>query len=135
MTEPKDQGAVSEASIASHWKEEEFLHPPAEFVAQANMADPGVFERFSEKNFPNCFREYSDLLSWDKDWHTILDTSKPPFFNWFVGGKLNASYNCVDRHLAKHRNKAAFIWVAEPEDETDRVITYQELWVRVNEFA
>jgi acetyl-CoA synthetase len=135
MSEVKDQRDVSEAQIASHWKEEEFLHPPVDFVAQANIADPAVFERFSEKNFPECFREYADLLDWDQYWHTILDSSNPPFFKWFAGGRLNASYNCVDRHLKKHRNKAAFIWVAEPESEADRVITYQELWVRVNEFA
>ena len=52
-----------------------------------------------------------------------------------MGGKLNASYNCVDRHLAKHRNKAAFIWVPELEEEADTVVTYQDLWVKVNEFA
>ncbi|MDE1858401.1 MAG: acetate--CoA ligase, partial [Thaumarchaeota archaeon] len=57
------------------------------------------------------------------------------FWKWFVGGKLNASYNCVDRHLAKYGNKAALIWVPEPEDEAHQVITYQELYRRVNEFA
>ena len=135
MAEVKDQQDVSEAQIASHWKEEELLYPPVDFIAQANMADPTVHERFSQKNFPECFREYAELLDWDQYWHTTLDSSNPPFFKWWAGGKLNASYNCVDRHLKKHRNKAAFIWVAEPESEPDRVITYQELWVRVNEFA
>jgi len=135
MAETREQVEVSEAAIAAHWKEEGFLYPPPRFTAQANMADPEVFERFSEKNFPDYFREYAELLTWDQYWHTILDSSNPPFFKWFVGGRLNASYNCIDRHLAKYRNKAAFIWVAEPEDEPDRVITYQELWVRVNEFA
>ncbi len=65
----------------------------------------------------------------------IVDTSNAPFWKWFVGGKLNASYNCVDRHLAKYRNKAAFIWVPEPEDQVTQAITYQELYKRVNEFA
>ena len=135
MAEASEQVEVSEAQIASHWKEEELIHPSAPFIAQANMSDPDVFERFSEKNFPEYFREYADLLSWDQEWHTTLDTSDPPFWNWFVGGKLNASYNCVDRHLASSRNKAAFIWVSEQEQEDDRVITYQDLYVRVNEFA
>jgi acetyl-CoA synthetase len=135
MTQTNDQSEVSEAQIASHWKEEEFVHPSPAFIAQANLADPGALERFSEKNFPECFREYADLLTWDKYWHTTLDTSNPPFWKWWVGGKLNASYNCVDRHLAKAKNKAAFIWVAEQEDEPDQVITYQELFVRVNEMA
>ena len=125
----------SENSIGVHWKEEEHIAPPVKFVAQANMADPGIFERFSEKNFPECYREYADLLTWDKYWHTTLDASNPPFWKWFVGGKLNASYNCVDRHLAKYPNKAAIIFVPEPEDDSDEVITYQELYVRVNEFA
>ena len=49
--------------------------------------------------------------------------------------ELNASYNCVDRHLEKHKNKAALIWVPEPEDVPHVVITYQELYRRVNEFA
>jgi acetyl-CoA synthetase len=126
---------TSEAQIAVHWKEEEYILPPVRFVGQANLADPAVVERFSEKNFPECFREYADLLSWDHYWHTTLDTSKPPFWKWFVGGRLNASYNCADRHLAKYRNKAALIFVPEPEDEPIRAVTYQELYTRVNEVA
>ncbi len=126
---------VSEAEIAVHWREEEFFSPPPKFIGQANANDPAIFERFAEKNFPECFKEYADLLTWDKYWHTTLDTSNAPFWKWFVGGKLNASFNCVDRHLAKHRNKAAFIWVPEPESEQTLVITYQELYKRVNEFA
>jgi acetyl-CoA synthetase len=92
-------------------------------------------ERFGEKNFPECYKEYADLLSWDEYWHTTLDTSEPPFWKWFVGGKLNVSYNCVDRHLAKYKNKAAIIFVPEPEGDAPVVVTYQELWVRVNEMA
>ena len=126
---------VSEAQIAVHWREEEYYHPPAKFIGQANASDPAIFERFQEKNFPECFKEYADLLTWDKYWQTTLDTSNPPFWKWFVGGRLNASYNCVDRHLAKYRNKAAFIWVPEPESEETKAITYQELYKRVNEFA
>jgi acetyl-CoA synthetase len=126
---------VSESEIAVHWREEEYFAPPAKFIGQANASDPAIFERFSEKNFPECFKEYADLLTWDEYWHTTLDTSNPPFWKWFVGGRLNASYNCVDRHLAKYRNKAAFIWVPEPEDQVTQAITYQELYKRVNEFA
>jgi len=131
----KRQAGVTEAQIAVHWKEEDYFPPSAKFIGQANAADPGILERFSEEHFPECFKEYADLLTWDKYWHTTLDTSNAPFWKWFVGGRLNACYNCVDRHLAKNRNKAAFIWVPEPEEEEDRVITYQELYVQVNEFA
>ncbi len=126
---------VSEAEIAVHWREEEYFAPSPKFIGQANSSDPAIFERFSETNFPECFKEYADLLTWDHYWHTTLDTSNAPFWKWFVGGKLNASYNCVDRHLAKYRDKAAIIWVPEPENEVTQAITYQELYKRVNEFA
>src|SRR5271165_3005591 len=127
--------ALTEAQIAVHWKEEEYVRPPARFIAQANLNDPRTVERFSEKNFPECFREYAELLHWDQYWHTTLDTEHPPFWKWFVGGRLNVSYNCVDRHLAKWKSKAALIFVPEPEDENHVVITYQELYRRVNEVA
>ncbi|HEX9219018.1 MAG TPA: AMP-binding protein, partial [Gemmatimonadaceae bacterium] len=130
-----EDAQVSEAQIAAHWREEEKYSPPATFIAQANGADPALFERFSEEHFPECFKEYADLLTWDHYWHTTLDTSNPPFWKWFVGGKLNACFNCVDRHLAKYRNKAAFIWVPEPEDQVTQSITYHELYSRVNEMA
>ena len=107
MVDANENVEVSEAQIASHWREEERIHPSTGFISQANIADPAVFERFTEDKFPEYFREYADLLSWDKYWHTTLDTSNPPFWKWFSGGKLNASYNCVDRHLEEHKNKAA----------------------------
>jgi acetyl-CoA synthetase len=129
------EAAVSEAQIAVHWREEEYYDPPASFIAQANANDPAIRERFSEEHFPECFREYADLLSWDEPWHTTLDTSNPPFWKWFVGGRLNASFNCVDRHLASSAEKAAIIWVPEPESEETRTVSYQELYRRVNEFA
>ncbi len=131
----EDGTGTNEAQIAVHWKEEEYVHPSATFIGQANLTDPAIVERFSEKHFPECFREYADLLSWDRYWHTTLDTSDPPFWKWFVGGKLNVSYNCVDRHLAKYKNKAALIFVPELEDEPASTVTYQELFIRVNEVA
>jgi acetyl-CoA synthetase len=126
---------TSEAEIAVHWGEEEYFHPTTEFVAQANMTDPGVFDRFSLENFPNCFKEYADLLDWYEYWDTILDTSDAPCWKWFAGGRINASYNCVDRHLAANKNKTAIHFVPELEEEKIEHITYQELYVRVNEFA
>jgi acetyl-CoA synthetase len=125
----------SEALIAVHWREEEYYEPPATFVQQANASDPAILEQFSEDKFPECFRAYGELLDWYKPWHTTLDTSNAPFWKWFVGGELNASYNCVDRHLADKANKAALIWVPEPETEAHVTITYRELYARVNEFA
>ncbi|HLI70768.1 MAG TPA: acetate--CoA ligase [Ktedonobacteraceae bacterium] len=135
MANEQEEAFVSETQIAVHWREEEYYQPSPKFIGQANASDPSIYERFSEEHFPECFREYADLLTWDQYWHTTLDTSNPPFWKWFVGGKLNACYNCVDRHLATDRNKAALIWVPEPESEATLAITYQELYMRVNEFA
>src|SRR5271157_5011246 len=136
MAEEKEKGVeTSEAEIAVHWGEEEFYKPSTKFIAQANMTDESIYDRFSLENFPNCFKEYADMLTWYKYWDVMLDTSDAPCFKWFKGGLINASYNCIDRHLAKNKNKTAIHFV--PELETDKVehITYQELYVRVNEFA
>ncbi|HWY42653.1 MAG TPA: acetate--CoA ligase [Candidatus Sulfotelmatobacter sp.] len=136
-TKPKQAKTreLTEAQIAVHWKEEEYFYPTKEFKAQANLTDSSFIKKFSEKNFPQCFDAYANLLNWDRKWTKTLDTSNPPFWKWFTGGKLNASYNCVDRHLAEHKNKAAFIFVPEPEHESMQVLTYRELYIRVNETA
>jgi acetyl-CoA synthetase len=135
MTETPEEQQVSEAQIAVHWREEEYYEPPEAFVRQANANDPAIFDRFTEDKFPECFREYADLLTWDEPWHTTLDTSNPPFWKWFVGGRLNACYNCVDRHAESRPDKDAIIWVSEPESDEPVHITYGELLSRVNEFA
>jgi acetyl-CoA synthetase len=134
MTE-NSETPVSESQIAVHWREEEYYPPPEKFVAQANANDPAIIERFTEDKFPDCFTEYADLLTWDKPWDTVLDTSKAPFWKWFGGGKLNASYNCVDRHAAANPDKTAVIWVPELEDDATVYISYGDLLRRVNEFA
>ncbi len=134
MTENSDL-EVSESQIAVHWREEEYYQPPPAFVAQANANDPAILERFGEDKFPECFTEYANLLDWDKTWDTVLDTSNAPFWKWFVGGKLNACYNCVDRHAAANPDKTAIIWVPELESDETVHISYGELLRRVNEFA
>jgi acetyl-CoA synthetase len=135
VSSKEDEMRLTEAEIAVHWKEEGYFYPNPKFVGQANLTDPTATDRFSEKHFPECYREYAELLTWDKYWQTTLDTSNAPFWKWFVGGKLNASYNCIDRHLERYANKAAFIWVSEDENEPIITLTYQELYVRVNEMA
>ena len=75
------------------------------------------------------------MLDSYKPYIKILDSDRPPFLKWFTGGKINASYNCIDRHLAKYKNKTAIHFVPEPEDEAIQHITFQELYVKVNEFA
>src|SRR5499427_5005538 len=134
MTESQDSQA-NEAQIAVHWREEEYIYPPEGFIAQANANDPAIYDRFAEDKFPDCFKEYADLVSWDEPWQTLLDTSNPPFWKWFTGGKLNASYNCVDRHAEATPDKPALIWVQEPETDPKVFISYADLYRRVNDFA
>src|SRR3990170_1957052 len=133
--EEPGSGEVTEAQIAVHWREEGTFAPPKEFIAQANLTDKSVFKRFAIDRFPGYFREFAELLDWYKKWDKLFDGSKPPFWRWFVGGRINASYNCIDRHLAAHKNKTAIHFVSEAENEAIQHITYQELYVRVNEFA
>jgi acetyl-CoA synthetase len=134
MTEsPETQ--VSETQIAVHWREEEYVYPPQSFIDQANANDPAIFDRFSEENYPDCFKEYADLLTWDKPWDTMLDTSNAPFWKWFVGGKLNASYNCVDRHAEANPEKTAIVFVPELEEDEHVHVSYSDLLRQVNEFA
>jgi acetyl-CoA synthetase len=138
-SEPQVSGGgvpqVSESQIAVHWREEAYLQPPESFVRQANAGDPVILERFREDNYPDCFTEYADLLHWDEPWHTVLDTSDAPFWKWFAGGKLNASYNCVDRHAAASPDKTAIIFVPELESDEQVRISYGELLRQVSEFA
>jgi acetyl-CoA synthetase len=129
------EAALSEAQIAVHWREEEYFPPPESMIAQANANDPAILERFREQRYPDCFVEYAEMLQWDRKWDAILDTSDPPFWKWWVGGRLNVCANCVDRHLASRGDENALIWVPEPEDAEPQEISYQELHRRVNEFA
>jgi acetyl-CoA synthetase len=135
MSDTEETPQVSESQIAVHWREEEYFPPPPAFVQQANASDPAILDRFTEDKFPDCFTEYADLLSWDERWDTVLDTSNAPFWKWFVGGKLNASYNCVDRHAAANPDKTAVIFVPELEDDSTVYLSYGGLLRRVNEFA
>jgi acetyl-CoA synthetase len=130
-----EQPEYSETEIAVHWREEEYVPPASRMRAQANARDEAILERFTEEHFPACFEEYAELLSWDRRWDAILDDSKPPFFRWWVGGRLNACVNCVDRHVAERGDRDALIWIPEREDEPTQAITYSDLHRRTNEFA
>jgi len=135
MSDDKKVIETSESEIAVHWQEEEYLYPPPAFVGQANLTDPSVFERFSLDNFPDCYTEFAELLTWYKYWDEVLDTSDAPCWKWFRGGKLNASFNCIDRHLDQYKNKTAIHFVPELEEEAVQHVTFQELYIRVNEMA
>ncbi len=117
--------------IESRLSEQEYFRPPTEFVGQANVSDPDVYDRFAD--FPEGFEEYAELLDWDDHWDETFDGSDPPFFEWFVGGELNASYNCIDRHLEERKNQVALLWEGEGGDQ--RNITYRDLYRQVNQMA
>ncbi len=105
---------------------EEIFHPGIESYKQ-------VYRESLEK--PDQFWEkHAEVLDWHRKWDRVLDDSNPPFFKWFPGGKLNVSYNALDRHVRKNRrNKAAYIWVGENGEE--KIVTYDGLYLRVNNFA
>jgi acetyl-CoA synthetase len=106
--------------------------PPPAFAAQAVVRDPNVYQR-SHEDPDGFWAEAADRLDWFKRWDTVLEWNAP-WAKWFVGGQINASYNCVDRHDATwRRNKAAIVWEGEPGDA--RVLTYRDLYREVNRAA
>ena len=108
-------------------------HPPApEFTKQANVRDPKIYKD-AERDLEAFWAKQAAELDWFIKWKRVLDW-KVPDAKWFVGGKLNASYNCVDRHITGPRkNKAALIWIGEPGDR--KTYTYWDLYRQVNKFA
>ena len=127
---PENQDVELEARLEDRAR----FEPPESFVEQANVSDPSVYERF-EDEWPECWEEAAALLDWDESYDEVLDDSNPPFYEWFTGGQLNASANCLDRHLDERGDEAAIEWVGEPTDEENRTYTYEELHREVNEFA
>ena len=119
-------------SIESLLHEDRTFPPSEEFKKQANISDPKVYEE--ARRDPEAFwAKFAGELDWFKKWDRVLDWD-PPFAKWFVGGKLNVSYNCLDRHLKTARcNKAAIIWEGEPGDRA--VYTYRDLYREVCKFA
>ena len=113
-------------------REERRFAPSAAFTAAANINDPGIYEKAAAD--PEAFwAGVAKDLDWSEPWTQVLDW-KPPHAKWFVGGKLNASVNCVDRHVrGPRRNKAALIWEGEPGDR--RTLTYFDLYRQVSQFA
>lgn len=114
-------------------EESRTYEPSAEFRSQAHLNDPLIYATAAED--PVAFwEEQAKQLSWTQPWSQVLDDSGAPFFRWFVGGKLNACYNCVDRHVeAGLGEKPAIICETEPGDH--RIYTYSETLVEVSKIA
>ena len=113
-------------------KEDRRFPPTDAWTRQANVNDPSIYERAAAD--PEAFwAAFARELDWMEPWTRVLEW-KSPHAKWFVGGKLNASVNCLDRHIrGPRRNKAAFVWEGEPGDR--RTLTYWDLYRQVNAFA
>ena len=128
MTDENGDGQL-EARLA----EQEAFEPGDDFVEQANVSDESIYDEF-EDNWPECWTRAADLLDWDEEYTEVLDDSNEPFYEWFADGTLNASYNCIDRHVESgDKNRVAIKW--EGEHGATRTYTYQDLYREVNEFA
>ncbi|PZS04665.1 MAG: acetyl-coenzyme A synthetase, partial [Chloroflexi bacterium] len=111
---------------------EDRQHPPSkEFTQQANVRDPKVYEE-ANADFEGFWAKHAGELDWFQKWDTVLEWDVP-WAKWFVGGKINASYNCLDRNLQERGQKNAIIW--EAEDGGQRSYTYQQLHQEVCKFA
>jgi acetyl-CoA synthetase len=112
--------------------EHRVVEASAEFKARAVVRDDSVYEE-AERDPEAFWESFARELEWSAPWSRVLDW-KPPFARWFVDGKINASVNCLDRHVrTARRNKAALIWEGEPGDR--RTLTYWDLFREVNRFA
>jgi len=120
------------ATIDVLLSEKRSFAPPKGFAAHANAKSAALYAKGAKD--PEAFwADWAKQLTWDKPWKKVLDW-KPPHAKWFLGGKLNASVNCLDRHIdGFRRTKAAIVWEGEPGDR--RTLTYRELYVEVNKFA
>ncbi|MBW4547604.1 MAG: acetate--CoA ligase [Symplocastrum torsivum CPER-KK1] len=128
---------MSQPTIESILQEKRIFPPPAEFSQKAQIKSLEEYQQLYEKAKADPQKFWADLaeteLDWFQKWDTVLDW-QPPFAKWFVGGKINISYNCLDRHLTTwRRNKAALIWEGEPGDS--RTLTYAQLHREVCQFA
>jgi acetyl-CoA synthetase len=107
--------------------------PSAEFREHALLNDPAIYEE-AERDWQGWWVKQAEELHWFKKWDTVLDDSNPPFYKWFVGGQLNVSYNCLDRHVEAGRgDRVALNWLGE--DGSERTLTYADILADVERFA
>ena len=121
-----------EVQLEARLEEQDVFEPPESFVEQANVADPAIYDEF-EAEGPDAWARAAELLDWEDEWDEVLDDSDAPFYEWFTGGTLNASANCLDRHLDDRGEAAAIEWVGELGET--RTYSYAQLHREVNEFA
>ena len=125
-------GATIEQELGQLLEQETFP-PPEEFRERAVYSDPSIYDA-AERDPEGFWAQQAEALHWDRRWDQVLDWSNPPFAKWFVGGRLNVSYNCLDRHVeAGLGERVAFHWCGEEGEERD--VTYAALHADVQRFA
>ncbi len=133
-TEPQapPEGEALDRELAELLEVETF-EPSAEFREHALLSDPAVYEE-AARDPQAWWAGQAKRLHWFEPWETVLDDSNPPFYKWFVGGRLNVSYNCLDRHVLEGRGeRVAYHWRGEEGQERD--LTYAELLAEVQRLA
>ncbi len=107
---------------------QQVYEPPEEFAKNANIQDPEIWDKVAE-DYEGFWEGWARELHWFQEWDQVHNWD-PPFTQWFVGGKLNASYNCLDRHIEDGKgDKQALVWVGDEPDH-QQTYTYNELWPR-----
>src|SRR6202167_412322 len=132
-TEPRPAASEELDRELAKLLEVESFEPPSEFREHALLSDPAVYEE-AARAYGGVWAGQAERLHWFEPWETVLDDSNPPFYKWFVGGRLNASYNCLDRHVLEGRGKrVAYHWHGEDGERRD--ISYAELLAEVQRLA
>ena len=128
------EGSSSLEGQLSELLEVESFEPPEEFRSRALLGDPAIYEQAAADPEAWWLEQSKQLLDWTQEPSESLDESNPPFYKWFADGKLNASANCLDRHVEAGRgDRVAFHWRGEEGEERD--ITYAELLADTQRFA
>ena len=120
-----------ERTIEALLEERRTFEPPPNFTSQANLNDESIYTR-ADKDPDAWWASEAEQLDWFESWETVLEWT-PPHHKWFVGGKLNAAHNCLDRHLDQNGDRVAYHWIGEPGET--RTITYSDLHTEVCRLA
>jgi len=124
-------GGDIEQTIEALLEERRVFPPPEDFAEQANANDPSIYAD-AEADPEGWWAQQAERLDWFVKWDTVHETN-PPFHKWFLGGKINAAHNCLDRHITSNGDRVAYHWVGEPGDK--RTITYSDLHAEVCKLA
>ena len=112
--------------------DERTFAPSAEFISRSAITDRSLYEQ-AEPDLQGYRAEQAERIDWTPPWTQVVDDSRAPFYQWFVGGRLNVSVNCLDRHLLTRGDQVAYFWDGEPGDTES--ITFRDLHARVCRMA